>query len=494
MKNSICFKHLFYMLTLSAVVTCFAQSVDLTETMKESLVFLDISKTTYDQSQPWKQNPVSKDTGFGCAVGPYDVLTTAENVRNVSYLQAKVYGNDAYIPATVKTVDYELNLCLLELDKNVMDAPLTPLSFTVSYPKGKPLVAYWLSSDNHLTTARSTLDRADMQNSGISFVKNLIYFATNVSRRFGDGEVCCDESDIIGLACWGTDSNSGIIPSETINNFLSHCKETAYRGFASPGFNTYSLLDPKMRAYLKMPAEIKNGVYVSTVYSIGTGSEELIQGDVILSINGHELNSYGRYDHPEYKFISFEHILSKTPAEDTISFEVFRGGRVITLDVIAKKIESDNMLVPYYQYGKQPKYIVLGGFVFQQLSRDYLLLWGSDFSGKVPPHLYHYYANLSFRPKPQRKDIVILSYVLPSEVNLGYQQLSRIVVDSINGKKITSISDITSALNETPESGMIEVSFEMDNPVVAIPKNALLMANIQIAQLYGIPKMANIEQ
>ena len=494
MKNSICSKRMLYVLILSTAMNCFAETVDLTEPMKESLVYLDISTTTYDQSQPWKQNPVSKDSGFGCAVGPYEVLTTAENVRSVSYLQVKVYGNNAYIPATVKTVDYELNLCLLELDKKAMDAPLTPLSFAVSYPQGKQLTTYWLSSDNHLTTARSTLDRAEMQNSDISFVKNLTYFATNVSRPFGDGEVCCDESDIIGMACWGTDSDSGIIPSETINNFLSHCKKETYSGFAAPGFKTYSLLDPTMRAYLKMPAAIKNGVYVSTVYSIGTGSEELKYGDVILSINGRQLNSYGRYEHPDYTFISFEHILSRTAAGETMSFEIFRGGKKMTLDVIAKSIESDNMLVPFYLYGKQPQYIVLGGFVFQQLSRDYFFLWGRDFSGKAPPHLYHYYADQSFQPSPQRKDIVILSYVLPAEINQGYQQLSRIVVDSVNGNKISSMKDIATALNETPESGLIEVSFEMDNPVVVISKDALPAATAQIAQIYGIPKLANIAE
>jgi hypothetical protein len=332
-----------------------------------------------------------------------------------------------------------------------------------------------------------------MQNSDISFVKNLTYFATNVSRPFGDGEVCCDESDIIGIACWGTDSDSGIIPSETINNFLSHCKKKTYSGFAASGFNIFPLLDPTMRAYLRMPDDMKDGVYVSKVFSVGTGSGELKHADVILAINGLRLNSYGRYEHPEYKYISFEHILSKTAAGETMTFEVFRDGKKISLEIIAKKIESDNMLIPYYLYGKQPEYIVLGGFVFQQLSRDYFLLWGNDFAGKVPPHLYHYYINESFNASPERKEIVILNYVLPVETNQGYQQLSRIVVDSINGMKISSMNDISTALNKTTDSGLIEISFEMDNPVVAIAKDALPMANAQIAQLYGIPKLSNID-
>jgi PDZ domain-containing secreted protein len=64
-----------------------------------------------------------------------------------------------------------------------------------------------------------------------------------------------------------------------------------------------------MRAYLKMPDDLKHGVYVSTVYTIGTGSTELKQGDVILSMDGKSLNPYGRYNHPDYDRISYHHIL-----------------------------------------------------------------------------------------------------------------------------------------------------------------------------------------
>jgi len=149
-----------------------------------------------------------------------------------------------------------------------------PLLFTEKFPKGKMLNAYWLSSGGHLTTARCTLDRADMQNSDISYVANLIFFATNVSRPFGDGEVVCFENETIGLACWGTDSDSGIIPAESINRFLTHCKKEGYTGFGTPGFEVYELLDPSMRSYLRMPEDMKHGVYVNTVYTLGTGSKE----------------------------------------------------------------------------------------------------------------------------------------------------------------------------------------------------------------------------
>ena len=493
MKKNFYFNATIMIVCVAASFSAAAEPLDLTEPMKQSLVYLQISNSAYDLYQPWKRSPTSKESGFGCAVGPYEVLTTAENVMNATLIQARRYGQNEYISANVETVDYELNLCLLKLDETATNTPLTPLSFTESFPKNKQLTTYWLSSGNHLTTARSTLDRAEMQGSNVSFAQNLIYFATNVSRPFGDGEVFCYENNIIGLACWGTESDSGIIPAETINKFISHCKLEGYNGFGTAGFETYALLDPTMRSYLKMPADLKHGVFVSTVFTLGTGSNELMQGDVLLTLDGKSLNPYGRYDHPDYDRISYHHILMQTPDGETIPAEVFRDGEKVKLDLISRSIEPDNMLIPYYSYGKQPEYIVLGGFVFQQLSRDYLTLWGSDFSGKVPPHLYNYYSQKSFKPTPQQQDIVILSYVLPIQSNQGYQQLSRIVVDSINGQQISSMSDINTAINKTSESGLIEIAFEMDNPTVVIPSDGLPMANAQASQLYGIPKLSNIE-
>jgi hypothetical protein len=492
MKRNFCFK-IAIILCAATTATCLAEPADLTELMKKSLVYLDISKSSYDLSQPWKQTQIFKKSGYGCAVGPYEVLTIADNVTNATFVQAMSYGKSTYIPATVKVVDYEYNLCLLELDEKSMGTPLTPLSFKELYPKGSQLTAYWLSSGNHLTTARSTLDRAEMRPSPTSFVRTLTFYATNVSRPFGAGQVCCYENDAVGIAAWGSESDAGLIPSESINRFLNNCKKESYNGFAAAGFRASTLLDPAVRKYLKVPDAIKHGVYVSDIYTLGTGSQELKQGDVILSVAGRQLNPYGRYEHPEYKRISFRHLLQQTPDGQVIPFEVVRDGKVISIDIQGLSIKSDNMLVPAYQYGKQPEYMVVAGYVFQKLNRDYLGLWGGDPSGKAPPHLYHYQRQLAFKPSDDREDIVILSYVLPAQINQGYQQLSRLVVDSVNGTKIKSMKNFVDTINNAPDDSVLEITFEMDSPVLVIPKDQLSSANAQIAQLYGISKMLHID-
>ena len=468
-------------------------SDDLSEVIKTSLVYLEMSNSGYEQYQPWKQTSITKEAGYGCAVGPYEVLTTAENVMNATLIQATCYGQNEFVPATVKVLDYEYNLCILKLDETALKTPLVPVSFKEKYPGGQNITTCWLSSGSHLTTARSTIDRAEMRYSDISFVKSLYYLATNTSRPFGDGEVCFYGHDAIGMAAWGVDSDSGIIPSEIVNKFLSKVKEETYVGFGQVGFRIFPLLDPTMRKFLKMPPEIDYGAYVSTVYSLGTGSEELKPADVILSIDGYSLNPYGRYQHPQYDRISFENLILQKSAGDTLSFEIWRDGAKETIEVAAKNFDASQMLVPYYEYGKQPEYVVLGGFVFQNLTRNFLAMWGEDWSGKVPPHLYHYYSDLSFDPTPEREKVVVLNYVLPTESNLGYQGLSRLVVSTVNGKDVKSIKDILDAAGSSDNSEFLVIEFEMNSPTVVINKSQLPMESMRVAQMYGIPVLNNVE-
>ena len=467
--------------------------VDLTEAMKESLVYLEASCVSWEQLQPWKQTPAVRVGTYGCAVGPYQILSIARPLANTVMIQARRYGQNEYIPATIKVIDYEFNLCLVEIQKTEGRPPLKPLKFLDKYSKSKDLKAYWLSSGGQLTTARATLDRADVRFSNISFVKNLQYILTNPSRSTGTGEVYCWDKDPIGIACWSSDTEAGLIPAETINRFLAETQNETYGGFGAVGFKTSTLLDPAVRKHLKMPDEIQHGVYITSVFTMGTGSTELQPGDVLLSLSNQTLNPYGRYLDKRYDRIGFEHLIAKEGVGSTINAEIWRNEQKESVDIIIRNIDVNDMLVQFYLYNTRPEYLVLGGFVFQKLSRDYLTLWGDGWQGKAPPHLYQYYQDHAFRPTDQRGDIVLLSYVLPTEMNLGYQQLGRLVVKSIDGKELSGFGEIIEALKLNPESPFHVIEFELDSPAIVIPKAQLASTDQQVMQLYGIQNLFYIE-
>jgi len=470
-----------------------AGEAEIRRAMKESLVYLDISSYGYDQFRPWRNKDVEQKGGVGCAVGANLVLTPAWNLTDAKLVQARVSGQNEYIPAKIRVVDYELDLALIELEPNALAKPLKPLKFTDKFQRGTKLNYYWLDSSGNLTTGQGYLDRAEVRGSTVSFAPFLNYVVTNMSQETGIGQLYCDGSTPIGIACWSNGATeAGLIPAGLINTFLPGAKEPNYPGAPTVGFVTRELLDPITRAYLKMAPTLKNGVEVATVFNLGTGSDVLKSGDVILSIDGKELDAYGKFSHPAYDRVSFHHLITCHKVGDEINFDIWRDGARQKLKVRAKNFGVEQMLVPWYEYGRQPEYVVTGGFVFQKLTRPYLANFGKDWTGKTTPHLLHYLQDMAFKPTDKRKDIVILSYVLPAQINLGYLDLAQLVVSKYNGIPVGSMGDIIKAQKLNPESKFDVVEFEFDSPTVVIPRRQLQQADMLIGTNYMIPKMVNI--
>jgi hypothetical protein len=469
------------------------RQTDLTEAMKQSIVYLETSFYGYEQSQPWRHKNLSENWACACAVGEYELLTTAWNVTNLAFVKALRYGQNEFISAKIKVIDYECNLCLIELDPNELSEPFMPLVFSEDYQKGAEVDFYWLSSDNRLYNGRGFLDHATVQKTNTSYENYLHYIVANTSHRTEAGQVYCMGSEPIGIACWSNENKeAGLIPAETINRFLAAVADDDYKGFGSVGCATSELLNPAMRSFLKMPTTLKNGAYVTDVYKLGTAHSVLKKADVILAIDANPLNSYGQFMHPKYKWLDFNYLITSKPVGETVLFELWRDGKKIQVQAEVKNFKASEMLVPYHEYDQQPEYIITGGFILQKLTHEYLTRWGDDWTGKAPSHLYHYYRDFAFKPTSERKNIVILSYVLPADINLGYSDLRQIVVKKFNGVTICAIGDILTAQKLNPESRYDVIEFELDNPAIVIPREQLPAADVFISKRYGIHKLLNI--
>jgi hypothetical protein len=496
MKNHAVFIFIMFgvVITLCSQLTIAERNeADLTEAMKQSVVYLETSFYGYEQSQPWRHKDLSENWACACAVGEYEVLTTAWNVANLAFVKALRYGQNEFVGAKIKVVDYESNLCLIELDPNEAGEPLKPLVFTEDYRKGAEVDFYWLSSDNHLYNGRGYLDRAIVQQTNTSYENRLHYIVANTSHLTGEGQVYCVGSEPIGIACWSNENKeAGLIPAEIINRFLAAAADDSYEGFGAAGFATSELLDPAMRSFLKIPTSLKTGAYVTDVYNLGIGCDVLKKADVILAIDGNPLNSYGQFMHPKYEWLNFPHLITSKTAGQAVSFELWRDGEKIQVQSEVKNFKASEMLVPYHEYDQQPEYIITGGFILQKLTREYLIQWGDDWTGKAPSHLYHYYRDFAFKPTPERNNIVILSYVLPANINLGYHDLGQIVVKKFNGMAIRSIADILTAQKLNPKSKYDVIEFELDNPAVVITREQLPEADMFIRKNYGVYELLNI--
>jgi len=473
---------------------CAKNRTDITEKMKDSIVYLQISYGGYEQYQPWKNKEITEGWSVGCAVAGNQVITTASNVVNAAVIKIKRFGQNEFVPAEIKIIDYESNLALIELDPNALKKALIPLKFNAKYEKGAEVNFYWLSASVQIYSGRGFLDRAAVDSSSpIAFSRTLTLVAANISDLTGSGQLYCIGTEPAGIACWSNNKEAGIIPAETINRFLNDAKNSPYNGTGAAGFFTTGLLDPALRKYLKLPPEMQNGVYVSDVYTIGTGSDVLKIGDVLESIDGFELNSYGRFIHPKYDALLFDYLITGKTAGEKIIFDIWRDGKKQKIETVVKNFDVSRMLVPWYDFDSQPQYFIIGGCILQRLTKTYLEARGADWAGKVEPHIYNYLLNEAFKPTETRKAIIVLSFVLPADITLGYHGLSQLVVDSINGMKIGSMKDIPAALALNPEKKYDVIEFELSEPKIVLDKAKTQTANLTIAKTYGIDKSVNIK-
>ncbi len=472
-------------LSLVNFLTAQASAKDMSQNLKDSIVYLQTAYYGYEQYQPWKNMELSEGFATGTAVDDNKVITIASSVANAAFIQVKRANRSDFIPAKITIVDYESNLALIELDANSLGKPLKAVKFSEAYKKGAALSFYWLSADGQMYNGRGFLDRATITNASICYSKMLTFVAAGISEATNLGQLYCLNDKPIGIASLsGKEKEGDIIPAKVINRFLKDAQGKTYSGIAMKGFDTSNLLDPAMRHYLKIPDSMQDGVYVSQVYTIGTGSDVLKQGDVLLGIDGYSINPYGKYTDPKFGALLFDYLITDKTTGDKITFELWRDGKRQTFDAKTKRFNAADMLVPLYEFDRQPQYIIIGGCILQKLTKSYMMARGDEWEGKVEPHLYNYLQNEAFNPTDERKDIVVLSYCLPANINIGYQSLSQQVIDKINGMKIRKMQDIPKALQLNPESKFDVIEFEMENPTIVLDRSQYETANALISKTY----------
>ena len=219
------------------------------------------------------------------------MITPAWNLTDAKLIKAKVSGQNEYIPATIKTIDYEVDLAILELEPNAMKKPLKPIRFEDKFQRGEKLNYYWLNASGEIAPDKDiwTAQRCAFDGLIRVFFESDSYehIAGNVN-----GTGLLRRLDADGISCWSKNTTeTGLIPAAIINSFLARAKDGNYPGVPAVGFTTEALLNLMTRAYLKMPATMKNGVQVVSVYNIGTGCDSLKAGDVILTIDGKEIDA-----------------------------------------------------------------------------------------------------------------------------------------------------------------------------------------------------------
>lgn len=440
----------------------------------------------YDFTSPWaKQRPWSRRM-TGLVVEGNRILVAGGLLANSTLIEVQKRGEPQRYPAKVVIADYELPLTLLEVEDPRFFADLSPLPIAAELPEGGGVaISRWLGS-GQFETAEGNIRQVVVQDHFPGRTPILSLDVSSAIESNGASDVVIAEEEVVGLCTAKTESQLRVMGGPVLRQFLERAAQKSYAGFARHAFGWQSLTNPALRRHLGVP-EGSGGLLIRKILPRSSGAGVLETGDVLLELGGYPIDQSGKFDHPRYGKLFFSVLFTDGRAPgDPLPAVVLRNKEKKTLQIPLRRMDPDQDVVPPYINDRAPEHLVLGGLVFQTLSKPYLETWREWWKNAPLRMLVAFDQVGPFPPEGQAR-IVVLSRVLPDPVNLGYQDLEPMIITAVNGRPATDLAAVAAAWRD-PVGGfqVIDTLPGQSTSRIVLDAQAATEAEPRIRALYGI--------
>src|SRR5262245_6103664 len=384
--------------------------------LEASLVSLDITRRQYDYFQPWSKRgqTVAK---AGIVIGSREILTTADDLDDRTLVRVQKQGRGSWSTAQVKWIDYPANLAILTTKEDKFWDGLRPIALADKIVKdGNIQILRWRAGN--LETRRVEFNRFSVNHGNLSDAMHVIMELNSEIDGVGWGEPIIVGNKVIGLVFSQSGNALRALPSPFLKSILDAQKRGVYKGLGYFDFTWQPAENPETLDYLKLPGQRHGGIVID-VPQKPAAPPVLKQRDIILQVDGFEIDTQGDYLDPDYGHLLLENLSTRNKwAGDGVRLKIWREGAAQEVTYRLPKAEDAARLVPEAPFDAEPEYLIAGGLVFQPLTKNFLRAWGQDWERRAPFRLAYF---RNEEPKPEQPAIVVLSQVLPDFYNLGYQ-------------------------------------------------------------------------
>ncbi len=470
---------------LFVAVPAFAQPNEL----RKSVARINTTAQEANYRIPWLPGNSGGGSGTGWVVEGDRLVTNAHVVSNARFITIEKENDPKKYIATVEHIAHDCDLALLKVDdpdffkytKPLPIGGIPELESTVSvfgYPIG----------GERMSVTQGVVSRVDFLTYSHSIVDSHLTIQIDAAINPGNsGGPVLQDGKVVGVAFQGYSGdvaqNVGyMIPTPVIKHFLKDVKDGHYDRYMDLSIGTFPTPNKAMRKALGL-GEDDRGVMVSNVFSEGVAAGSLKTGDVILSIDGLNVASDGFVD------LEGERVLMAEVAErkflgDVAKFGVLRDGK--PLDTEVKFTNAWQFNIQANRYDEQPAYVLLGGLLFQPLSRNLM----SAYSFQNPRIEYFFEHFITKEIYEERPEIIILTSILADPLNTYLAEFREQIVDEINGKKIKTLKDVAAAFAEKPEFYVIK--FVGAGRPLVLERAAVEAARERIKARYNVTEEQNL--
>ena len=430
------------------------------------------------------------------AISPQTILVTAQLIANSTFVELEKFGSGEKCPATVVEKDYAANLAILTPGDSTFLDDIDPLKIVSKRLKiGEKLNVVQFESNDKPRLAYGSLKGIEVNSYPLHAASLLVFKIEVVLSEIGSSYTLpiLRRGKLVGLMMR---HNKGaqtitIVPPPVINHFLVDLYDNHYEGFPHAAFSFSNLEDPQLRRYLGLTNNTY-GIFIDKVRPGGPANlAGLRTGDVLMAIDYFFIDKTGQYNDPDYGKLSVAHLTTtRSYAGDQRIFRILREKKEMDIEVTLDALKPEEYAVPLYIIDKAPRFSVVGGLIFQELSRQYLKEWGREWKTSAPQELVNYFRNQWDLVAPGKK-IVFVSQILPSEGNIGYGRVTYLTLKSLNGLEISRLEDIQEALKQ-PINGFHKFEFEQDPKIIYLNAQTLHDENQIIQKRYNLPTLSRL--
>ena len=453
-----------------------------------SLVDVNSTNQDYNILQPWEKESPGSNSTRGIYLGNNLVLCNGKAADAATYVELALPDGSRTVTAKVLRFDPDLKLALLTLEHEEdadFFADRTPMQVGEPLRIGDTAEFAGLIQGIKPVHAGLTVESADAP----GMPRLNLHAERSLPDGAGMGCPVVKDGRLVAMSVSYRAQNQmlGCINAELISRFLNQ-KENA--GVPMVGFSLIELKDPVFRKYLKIDDPKAGGLYVNKVEPSGAAAEAgMKEGDVLTAIEGIAIDNTGRCVHPVYGPLPATCLLnSYKPVGETLKLSLLRDGQPVEITLPLNRDAAEKSLVREMQPGERPRYIMWGGLLFQPVTDEFLQAIRERAQDSLPLSLAGIEENEETYRKEGRKELVVLSLVVPTPATLGYDNVRFNLVTKVNGKDVHDFAEFAQLIDAPTPNGLVRISLNKAPYEIYLSAQAVQGSN-DLIRRQAIPRL-----
>lgn len=428
---------------------------------------------------PWQRLGTQTVVGSGVVLEDGSILTNAHVVEYAVGIEVKRDGTSKTFPANVAWFSPTCDLALLEVEDAAFTKGAPGVAVGNMPAIGDEVVVHgYPVGGESLSTTAGVVSRIEMTLNSYS-IESVLSVQIDAALNPGNsGGPVLSDGKLVGVAAAVQKDSDGIgfmVPSPVIRHFLQDIKDGTLDGLPTLGVLTQSMDSQALCISLGLDA--KKGLLIDAVAYGSTAAGVLRPNDVLLEFDDHTIGSDGTVESEYGPRVDFYYLVRQHQMGDKVNVKLWRSGQEISTQLV---LQQGGQRAYTSHDESRPSYRIFAGLLFQPLSYDYLIQFGD---GDAPSELWYCSMNEGAATK-QRRQWLLLNRVLPHEVNRGYQDWGDSIIDTVNGRVPSDLSDLNRIL-DSADGQYLDILL-LDHTRMVLDLAAARAANPEIMENFGM--------